>query len=171
MLNEDGSSGKSPLEITEHFEMKVDVKDLNKKNIKVGTVLANMLAINLGYMQMGIGLSSWASVAMSFYAIYEWDKDDQKSFDAIITGSQVAGAGIGAYLSGSFMKFGKLRLILVMNLVLIASIFVCMMNNILLICFGRFFWGSAFGIFAVVCGKYTFETCPMEYFGPMGGIS
>ena len=83
----------------------------------------------------------------------------------------MAGAGIGAYLSGSFVKFGKLRVILVTNLVLITSILVCMMNNILLICFGRFFWGFAFGIFTVVCGKYTFETCPMEYFGPLGGLS
>ena len=171
MVSGPGSSGKSPLEITEHFKMKVDVKDLNRKNIKVGTVLANMLVINLGYMQMGIGVSSWANVAMSFSAMYEWDKDDQKNFDAIITGSLVAGAGIGAYLSGSFVKFGKLRVILVTNLVLITSILVCMMNNILLICFGRFFWGFAFGIFTVVCGKYTFETCPMEYFGPLGGLS
>ena len=69
-----GSSGS--LEITEHFKMKVDVKDLNRKNIKVGTVLANMLVINLGYMQMGIGVSSWANVAMSFSAMYDWNKDD-----------------------------------------------------------------------------------------------
>ena len=151
--------------------MKVDVKDLNKKNIKVGTVLANMLVINLGYMQMGIGVSCWANVAGSFIAMNEWDKDEQKTFDVIVTGSIIGGAAIGAISSGSLMKFGKLRVILTMNLILIASIMVCMLNNMLLICFGRFFWGFVFGAFTVICGKYTFETCPMEYFGPFGGIS
>lgn len=170
MANGPGCSKISPLEITEHFKKKVDVKDLNKKNIKFGAVLANMLVINLGFMQMGLGLTSWANVSMSFAAMYDWDKEDQKNFDVILTGVLVAGSGIGAYLSGSLMKFGKLRVILIMNLILIASILICMMNNILLICFGRFFWGFTYGVFTAVCGKYTFETCPMEYFGPLGGL-
>ena len=120
---------------------------------------------------MGLGVASWANVAASFIAMYEWTKEDITNFDVIVTGVNIIGAGIGAILCGSFMKFGKLRVILIMNLILILSIIVCMMNNILIICVGRFFWGFTFGSFSVLCGKYVFEACPMEYLGPFGGSS
>ena len=116
-------------------------------------------------------MASWANITGSFAAMYEWTKEEQTDFDSLVTAVWVVGAGIGSIFSASFMKFGKLRMILVLNMILILSLLVCMMNNILLICVGRFFWGVAIGSFSVVCGKYTFEFCPMEYLGPFGGLS
>ena len=120
---------------------------------------------------MGFGIASWANVFLSFATINDWTEDDIMNYDVIMTGSIIAGGSLGSVLSGQLMKFGKLRVILVNNLILILSILVCMNGNILLICFGRFFWGFAFGSFTVICGKYTIETCPMEYLGPLAGSS
>ena len=46
---------------------------------------------------MGIGLASWANVAASFAAMYEWTKEDMTNIDVIVTGVNMLGAGIGAY--------------------------------------------------------------------------
>ena len=58
-----------------------------------------------------------------------------------------------------------------MNLLMLVSIAVCMIDIIAVICVGRFFWGITFGCFSVICAKYNNEICPIEYKGPFGAIS
>ena len=68
------------------------------------------------------------------------------------------------------VKVGKLRLIMIMNLVLIFGVGLSMINTIWVICIGRFIWGSAFGAFSVICAKMNNEICPIELKGPFGAI-
>jgi len=116
-------------------------------------------------------MGSWGSIAPSFKCMYDWTDSENTKYNSIVTGVCIAGAMTGAILCEPFIKKGKLNLMLIMNAVLIVSIAVCMVNNIVVICIGRFFWGSTFGCFSVVCAKYNNEICPIEYKGPFGAIS
>lgn len=101
-----------------------------------------------------------------------WSDSDKTKYDSIITGVQIAGAMAGAQGCEPFIKrLGKLRLMHVMNLLMLISIGVCMIDVIAVICIGRFFWGITFGCFSVICAKYNNEICPVEYKGPFGAIS
>lgn len=121
---------------------------------------------------LGIGLSSWGPISSTFKCAKGWSDDDLTKYNSIITGVQIAGAMVGAQGCEPFTKkLGKLRLMHVMNLLLLCSIAVCMIDNIPIICVGRFFWGITFGCFSVICAKYNNEICPVEYKGPFGAIS
>lgn len=83
----------------------------------------------------------------------------------------MGGAMIGALACEPFIKYGKLRLMLAMNALMVAAILICMVNEIWVICVGRFIWGIVFGCFSVVCAKYNNEICPIEYKGPFGALT
>lgn len=85
-----------------------------------------------------------------------------------MTSSIVAGAMTGALSCGSFMKYGKRKIILMMNFLLIISAAVCQINNLTVIAIARFFWGLSFGVFSVACPKFNTEITPVEYRGPFG---
>ena len=134
-------------------------------------MLINMIVIALGFMQFGIGMGSWGSISGSFACMYDWDSNEHTKYDSIITGVCMAGAMAGAIGCEPFIKYGKRRLMLFMNIFLFIGIGICMINKIWVICVGRFIWGITFGCFSVVCAKYNNEICPIEYKGPFGAIS
>ena len=79
---------------------------------------------------------------------------------------------VGAIACEPFItKFGKLRLMIIMNCFLIVGVGISMYNNVWAICIGRFIWGSAFGSFSVICAKYNNEICPIELKGPFTAIN
>lgn len=104
--------------------------------------------------------------------MYDWSDDDSTKFGSILTSCVIAGAMTGAMGCGPLInKLGKLKLFHVMNVVLCVGIAICMVNNIPVICVGRFIWGISFGCFSVISAKYNNEICPIEYKGPFGAIS
>ena len=123
------------------------------------------------FFRLGFGIGSYGSLSGSFKVMYGWSDEEQTKFDSIVTGVCMAGATVGALFCEPFMKFGKLRIILALNLLLIAAILMCMINDIWVICIGRFFWGVTFGAYSVICAKYNNEICPIEYKGPFGAIN
>ena len=78
---------------------------------------------------------------------------------------------VGALAAGAFVKFGKLKMIVVMNCIFVASVCSCMVENIYVIAVGRFFWGVCAGAFTVFSPKYLNEFVPLEYRGMFGGIA
>ena len=97
-----------------------------------------------------------------------WTDDKWSTY---ITSITIAGAMLGSLLSGKFTKYGKKRMIQVLNVLLLCSVAVCMVNNIYVIAAGRFFWGICAGSYTVMCPKYLNEYLPMELKGPFGGIN
>ena len=77
----------------------------------------------------------------------------------------------GALCTSSFIKYGKLKMILILNGVLVAAIGVCMIENIFVIAFGRFVWGICAGSYSVFVPNYLNEFVPKELAGSFGGIS
>ena len=57
------------------------------------------------------------------------------------------------------------------NILVIVSVMVCMVNDIVVIAFGRFLFGMAAGAFTVFVPKFISEISPKEYKGPFGAIS
>ena len=103
--------------------------------------------------------------------MYDWDEEEQIKYDSILTGVCMSGGVIGALISEPFIKFGKLRIMLYLNIILVVAILICMISHIWVICVGRFFWGVSLGSFSVMCSKYNDEICPIEYKGPFGAIN
>lgn len=62
-------------------------------------------------------------------------------------------------------------MILSTNVLVVVSVMVCMVDDIVVIAFGRFLSGIAAGAFTVVVPKFINELSPPEYKGPFGAIS
>ena len=77
----------------------------------------------------------------------------------------------GALSAGSLIKYGKLRGFIILNVILLISIILCLIGNIYIIAFARFFWGFTAGCFSVFCPKYLSEFVPIELRGPFGGLN
>jgi cyanate permease len=73
--------------------------------------------------------------------------------------------------SGFLMKYGKSKLLLFTNLVLVIGNCMSLIENIPLQLIGRFIWGMAAGVYTVLVPKFINETAPCELKGPFGGIS
>ena len=121
-------------------------------------------------LQFGFGISSWGNLLDTFAVILNWSSESKSTWNIGITTITNAGAMVGALCSGSVVKYGKLKMILILNVILIVSIGACMIENIYVIATGRFFWGLCAGSFSVVCPKYLSEFVPIEVRGTLGGI-
>lgn len=78
----------------------------------------------------------------------------------------------GALFSGTLIKYGKLKGILVLNVILLISIGICLSGTqIIVITIARFFWGYSAGSFSVYCPKFLAEYIPLELRGVFGGIN
>ena len=106
----------------------------------------------------------------TFSAILNWNDSTKNTWDIGITTVTNAGAMVGALGSGSFAKYGKLKMILVLNAILVVSVGFCMIENIYVIAVARFFWGMCAGSYSVFCPKYLSEFVPIEIRGTLGGI-
>ena len=62
-------------------------------------------------------------------------------------------------------------MILSTNLLVLFSVVVCMVDDIVVIAFGRFLYGMAAGAFTVFVPKFINEVAPPEFKGPIGAIS
>ena len=60
-----------------------------------------------------------------FKAMNGWTNDNWSTY---ITSITITGAMIGALFSGSFTKYGKKRMIQVLNVILLCSVGICMIN-------------------------------------------
>lgn len=118
----------------------------------------------------GIGISSWGNLLDTFAVILNWSESTKSGWNIGITTITNAGAMVGALCAGSFVKYGKLKMILVLNGILLVSIGVCMVENIYVIAVARFFWGLCAGSYSVFCPKYLSEFVPIELRGTFGGI-
>ena len=132
----------------------------------------NVLTITLGFAQFGLGTTSWSNLEPAFAIMFGWTVEETEFWGDVSTSSSILGAMIGALLMSKVVdKFGKYRLLIGNNCLLILSILVCMTGNIYAIVVGRCIWGFCFGVFSVVCSKYVNEICPVELKGPFGGLS
>lgn len=72
--------------------------------------------------------------------------------------------------AGYLVSYGKWRMILLSNLLIVIGISICLIDNVYAIAFGRFIWGMAAGAFTVFCPKYVSEATPVELKGPLGAF-
>ena len=119
----------------------------------------------------GIGLGSWGNIFTCFQAMKGWDHDEAQVWSTAITTITSGGAAFGALFAANFVKYGKKRMIQVLNIMLLCSIGVCMINSIYVIAFGRFFWGICGGSYTVFCPKFLNEYLPIELKGSFGAIN
>jgi len=62
-------------------------------------------------------------------------------------------------------------MIIATNILLIASVGLCMINDYRVIIPGRFLWGMCAGTFTVLCPKFISEVAPVEMKGTFGVLS
>lgn len=78
---------------------------------------------------------------------------------------------ISAFTAGNFIKYGKWRMIMLTNCVLIVASGMCLINNFAVILIGRFFWGLSAGAMNTFTPAFISEVSPNEYKGPFGTIN
>ena len=103
--------------------------------------------------------------------MHGWSDDTAQTWSTTITSITIAGAMCGALFSGVFTKYGKKRMIQVLNVILLCAVAVCMVNSIYVIAVGRFFWGVCAGSYTVMCPKFLNEYLPIELKGSFGAIN
>ena len=131
-----------------------------------------MLVITLGFSQFGLGATSWSNLEPAFAVKFGWDKSDTIFWGDLSTSVLILGAMIGALLMAKLVhKHGKLRILVVTNMLMILGVSICLTGSITAIIFGRFIWGFCFGVFSVVCSKYVNEICPVELKGTFGALN
>lgn len=81
------------------------------------------------------------------------------------------GAACASLGSGFFAGQSKLKMILLINLLVIISSSITLVDNIWVILVGRTLFGASAGAFTVYCPKFIAETAPTEYRGPFGTMS
>ena len=101
----------------------------------------------------------------------DWDDDEINTWSVTVTSVTNFGAMLGALFSGAFTKYGKKKMIIILDLILLASIGTCMVNNIWVISFGRLWWGVCAGSMSVMCPKYLNEFLPIEKKGTYGALN
>jgi MFS family permease len=68
------------------------------------------------------------------------------------------------------MKFGKRKMFLVMNLFVVLGSALSLIDNMTVICVGKFLYGIAAGGMTVYSPNYINEIAPTELKGPLGAI-
>ncbi len=82
------------------------------------------------------------------------------------------GAAIGSLSCAKFLSIGKLKLLLILNVVLDIGVTLSIVSDeVWLICIGRLIWGFSFGAFSVACAKMVNECAPVEYGGSFGATN
>ena len=162
--NRSEAGATASLEVTDQHEIK-------SANINSFYVLIHSIVICIGMYQFGVGIASWGNLEKTFAAVLGWSSAEEKYWTTAITSITNLGAMTGALFSGSFIKFGKLRGIVLLILILLLSIIICLTGNIKAIAVARFFWGLCAGSFSVYCPKYLADFLPIELRGSFGGIN
>jgi MFS family permease len=79
---------------------------------------------------------------------------------------------MGSALSASaLMKYGKWKMIMVMNIFVVLGSILSIIDNMYVICIGKVLFGIAAGGFGVYCPNYLNEVVPIEWKGPSGTMS
>ena len=120
-------------------------------------------------------MTSWGIIEPIFATLNGWNENESQVWNTTITSVSIFGALVGALSAGTgkLNKFGKLRMIISMNIFLMISIASCLISAkmIWLIAIGRFFWGICVGVFSALCPKFISELCPDELKNDFGGIN
>ena len=69
------------------------------------------------------------------------------------------------------MRFGKFRLLIATNLLLVIGNSLTQFVGVEMQILGRILWGMAAGVYTVLVPKYINETAPTELQGPFGTFS
>lgn len=78
------------------------------------------------------------------------------------------GAAIAAFTAGMFVHFGKKRMVILTNFLIMISAGLCLIGNPYVTLVGRFFWGMSAGSMTCYCPRLIAEISPVEMRGPMG---
>ena len=75
------------------------------------------------------------------------------------------------FMANQMHLLSKFNWLILTNLVLVLAVLSCLAGNIVLLVIGRYVWGTAYGIFSVVCAKYVNEFLPIEVKGHFGALN
>jgi MFS family permease len=145
----------------------------DEKAVNSTFVFFHVLTVTVGMFQFGYTISSFNSIAQDFFYFNNWDKGSLlNTWGAqIVTTCTNTGAMTACLCAPSLMGFGKWRMILATNIVVIVGAGVCMVNNFYVICIGRFILGMSAGAFTVFVPKFVNELSPVEMKGFYGSIN
>jgi MFS family permease len=115
-------------------------------------------------------MASWNAWQKPFEARYQWTDEEALWWSVILTTASNLGATLSALSTGYFMKFGKLTMFHIMNLLVIIGSSLSLVDNMYVICIARFFFGIAAGGMTVYSPNYINETVPTELKGPLGAL-
>ena len=92
---------------------------------------------------------------------YDWDDDETKLMNTIISSSAVIGIAIGSFTGGSLIKLGRRKAALISHLLATIGAVISMFDGwVFNLAIGRFILGIAAGMYNVTFGKILTENLP-----------
>jgi predicted MFS family arabinose efflux permease len=77
---------------------------------------------------------------------------------------------VSALSGSSFMRFGKRKMILIYNMIMIIGSIITLYDNIWVIFAGKFVVGLAIGGYTVYCSNFVYEMVPGELKSQVAGV-
>jgi MFS family permease len=115
-------------------------------------------------------MASWNAWQKPFEARLEWTESQALWWSVVLTTASNLGATLSALSAGCFMKYGKLKMFHIMNFLVIVGSVLSAIDQMYVICIGRFLFGVAAGGMTVYSPNYINETVPTELKGPLGAL-
>ena len=100
----------------------------NMAEVNKGYIFANCFVVSLGFMQFGIGMNSWSTLANAFAYLWGWDDSNSTLLNDISQSSIILGAAVGALCCARFLAYGKLKLLYALNIILLVGVSISMIG-------------------------------------------
>ena len=138
---------------------KIDITKLqiNYKYLLTLTLTMGCSIMNFGFALCAVGESGVALEEQLNWGTTKKERDKHKTFLGTV---QVLGIAFGSVTGGGLLKYGKRKIILIMNLFNIAGCLMRIWPNFPLILIGSFIQGFAAGVHVSACPKIVDETVP-----------
>ena len=136
-------------------------------------VIFNIVTIAIQMVHFGYCLTIFSPLIPSYIEKYQWDQDGSTQiYVTIISSVASLGAVIGFFFVKLIMRIGRTRALHLINLLLIISYSLSLIDNIPILIIAKFLQGfTTGGLTCTIVPQYIYETSPMALRGKLGALS
>ena len=143
-----------------------------EKKINFCAVATFNFSTMLGMFNLGFMLASWNMFQTPFQLRYNWSQQETIQWSVAVTSASNIGLMVGALTSGFLMdKYSKWSLIISMNICALVAVSLTLIDDMHVICMGKFLNGYAIGGLSVFCPQVMNELSPTEWKGVVGSFT
>lgn len=122
-------------------------------------------------MNFGAAISASNNVIPALRIQEDWSKDNDNQNITLLSSASIAGVALGSIIGGNLVQRGRRLAVLRFNIASIFACCFCIINNLAVICIGRFLYGFTSGVMLCATSKMMEETIPSSLMNKGYGAS